>query len=184
MQIYSYEDAAFIGSRKRAADITEVYRGADMVRWWGEQERVLQAKIDEYAQKEGKEGEIASLKVLLDIWRQNRIDGSMRISTLNALYSATAQGAAATGLDTANFIGRLRDNIAQVIATKQELPTVPSSTGKTVPGGGLPSGAKHKPVMPTGNFAAQANPPGQTGLNSPPDAAAAAAPAKPDDDKG
>jgi hypothetical protein len=53
----------------------------------------------------------------------------------------------------------IRDKLNTVIASQEEIPAVPSSTGKPPPGGG---------GGPTGNFSAQKEPPSPSGVDQDP----------------
>jgi len=158
MQIFSYEDSAFLHSRRQAANLSEMYGGQDVVEWWGSIERVLKSKMGEFSQQEGKDGEINELRTFLLVWQGNPLTGSINKATIKTLAAAANQAASHDTLDTADFFSRLRDSLNRLIASVEELPTVPSSTGKP-PGG-------RKPSMPTGNFAAQKKPPGPSGVNA------------------
>jgi hypothetical protein len=164
MKIRTYEDAAFLHSRNQAAvrNIVEMYSGQDIVEWWGSIERTLKNKIGEYGQQEGKDHEINELRTFLQTWQSNPINGSINKAVIRTLAVAANQAAAHNEMETSDFFSRLRDSLNRLIASVEELPTLPSSTGKS------PGGAR-KPMPPTGNFAAQKQPPGPTGLNEPTD---------------
>jgi hypothetical protein len=172
----SYEDAAFLGQKRHGQEVSEMYRGKDLVVWWGSIERVVKQKIDEYSQQQGKEKELAELETFLRTWQDNRITGSVNKATVRTLSAAASQAASHDALDTSNFFSNLRDSLNAVIASVEELPTVPSSTGKPVPGGG---GPMPKPATPTGQFGAQKEPPSPSGVNKGPET-----PKKPGDQGG
>jgi hypothetical protein len=158
MNIHSYEDVEFL--RQRAtAHLSEMYSGQDIVEWWGSIERTLKNKLGEYAQQEGKDKEMNELRTFLLVWQGNPLTGSINKAIIKTLAAAANQAAIHDELDTADFFSRLRDSLNRLIASVEELPTVPSSTGKP-PGG-------RKAPMPTGQFGAQKKPPGPSGLNAP-----------------
>lgn len=158
MQI-TYEDVEFNRQRAAAFKLSEMYSGQDVVEWWGSIERTLKSKIGDYSQQEGKEKELNELRAFLVTWQSNQITASINKTTLRTLAAAANQAGAHDDLATADFFSRLRDSLNRLIASVEELPTVPSSTGKP-PGG-------RKPPMPTGNFGAQKEPPTPSGLNTP-----------------
>lgn len=157
--IYNFEDIAFRQQKEKGKQLSEIYRGADMSDWWGGIQRVLKQKMDEYGQKEGKEREMRELATFKQIWDANPIGGSVSKNTLRLLASTANQAAAHEDVDCADFFGRLRDSLNRVIASKEELPAIPSFTGRDTGGS-----AKH---LPKGNFAAQKEPPTPSGLNKP-----------------
>jgi hypothetical protein len=174
-RINSYEDLAFVAARQKAI-LSEVYSGADMVGYWGEIQRILNQKIRDMSTqlKQSKvaadttpgrqptelEQEKNALETFLQLWNATPLDGSLSVSKLKILHGAAIQASSNTSLKTYDFFSRIRDNLGRVIAKTQELPTVPSSTGKSpIPGGGLPSRSMAKPTPPTGDFGAQKEPP-------------------------
>jgi hypothetical protein len=169
MNIPSYEDVEFLRQRN-AGQLSEMYSGQDIVEWWGSIERTLKNKLGDYAQQEGKDKELNELRTFLIVWQANQLTGSINKATVKTLAAAANQAAIHDDLDTAGFFSRLRDSLNRLIASVEELPTVPSSTGRQPPGG-------RKPPMPTGQFGAQKKPPGPSGVNAPGETEAPTTPA-------
>lgn len=146
----SVDDVAFLHAAGRwPAPIQEAYKGTDVVSWWGGINRAIKSKINTYAEHgDGNSAEIRELEAFLRVWNDNPLSGSISKSTLKTLSAAAAIAAAQEKLGTANFFSHVRDQLNKLTASVEELPAIPSSTGRDQP----------RAKAPTGLFSAEKEP--------------------------
>lgn len=123
----------------------EAYRAADMVTWYGRIERQIADMLDA-ARDDNNEQSIDFLRTIHGKWVDHPIDANMNIEDLEALETAVAWPAKLEWQHK-NYFSVLKDQLRRVIASTQELPTVPGGGGKEDRGG------------PTASASASATPP-------------------------
>ncbi len=100
--------------------VTEAYKGTAIVGWQGRIERQLQDFVSENT--EARNYEYADkLRAFLELWRQNSLNGSLNVETIETLLAATQVSA----VDTWRYQGyfsNLRDQLRKLKASVEELP--------------------------------------------------------------
>lgn len=130
---HSYEEWGLPRAADRAV-LLEVFRGQDIVGWYGNIERQLRDMVERY-RKDRNAAEADQIDQFLTVWRHNQITGSINRSTVAALEAA-ASVLSAGKLKSAFYFGTLRDNLRRIIASEEELPRIPTVTDSPMGGGG------------------------------------------------
>lgn len=138
----SYEDLMY---RKPVASepanierLGEAYRAADMVTWYGRIERQITDMLDA-ARDDNNVQSIDFLNTVRGKWLDHPIDANMNIEDLEALETAVSWPAKIEWQHK-KYFSVLKDQLRRVLASTQELPTVPMDQGKG--GKGQPGGAR------------------------------------------
>lgn len=142
--LHSFEDWSIMASRQTTY-VPEAYSGTSIVQWYGNIERQLSRMLDEneairqysYADK---------IREFLKIWRTNEITGSLNRETIEVLNSA-AQVLAVDTWNLADYFSNLRDQLRKLLASQEELPTVPMDNND-MRGGGGPGRGGMPPLRP------------------------------------
>ena len=106
-------------SRSRV-NLLEQFSGTDIVEWWHKIYDQL-IKQEQEADKARNFTYVDKLRSFRKVWQDNKIDGSINVDPLNALYSA----ASVLGADTwnlASYFRTLATSLDVVIQSEQQLP--------------------------------------------------------------
>jgi len=140
------EDLAYL-EESAPFPLIEAWSGVDLVEWHTLIERQLTDMVERYVKLKNN-SYVDKLRQVLDVWRQNPIDGSINVETISVLQAATAQ-LAVDPWKLSTYFRAIETNLRRIIASEQELPRVaeePAGRAKPTPRYG---GQKEAPA-PTG----------------------------------
>lgn len=163
--IPSYEDFAWRKPLPVEPDLcpalTEAYRAADMVSWWGMINRQIESMLNQ-AVDAGDDESIQYLRKIHTAWNDNPIDENMNIEDLKLLQSAV-EWPGRFKWKHKEYFSVLSDQVRRVLTTQSEMPTIPMEAPKTPkPGaGGRPPISPSKEPAATAAFGAEEQPGGR-----------------------
>lgn len=160
--IPSYEDLAWHKPLPVEPNIcpmlTEAYRAADMVTWWGMINRQIEAMLQQ-AVDAGDDESIKHLRTIHTQWNENPIDENMNIEDLT-LLSRAVEWPGKFKWKHKEYFSVLWDQLRRVLTTQREMPTVPMGEPKQPkPGpGGRPSISPSEDPGPKASFGPEEEP--------------------------
>lgn len=161
---HSYEDLGYRPPVKPA--VCEAYRGTDIVDWHGRIEKQLLDMIGDY-EKARNSNYADKLKAFLEIWRENKLDGSINVEDIDSLYAAS-HPLATDEWDPQNYFMNLRSSLRRLKASEEELPRMnPNDAPPPGGGGGMPGGMFGGEEEPGGALGADTFPPDEEGGEMP-----------------
>jgi len=142
--MHSYDDMALLEEISVVpAELTEGWRGTDLVKWQSRLLTQMQDMIAKYTKLKNTEY-VDKLSNVLKIWKDNPISGSVNVEDLKILQAATSQ-LASDDWKLQKYFRNIETNIRAIVASEEELPRMPDENAgpaKPTPRFG---GVKEKP---------------------------------------
>lgn len=149
---YDHEDLGVLSLMefpKECEELSEAFKGSDVVVWSGSIERQLVALLDKY-RKDKDSGSANKVDQFLQTWRAHKITGSLNRTDIQPLETAASQLAVDSWHSTSYF-GSLRDQLRRLLASEEELPRIDVDAAKAI--------KSPLEAPPEGRFAASDTPP-------------------------